>query len=135
MHVQDHLTLDELQRVAKAITDKRTWLRFQAVILASQGHPAPEIAQALGISVVRPTLWPRGRVIKAGRGAKRHGCLAECERVAAGRHAEHAPVFAAELRGAVVADGEADAGDVAGWARSRSLPSLDFPRPQQCPAY
>jgi hypothetical protein len=43
---------------------------------------------------------------------RKHGCLAQCERVAAWRHAEHAPVLAAELRRAVVADREADAGDV-----------------------
>jgi len=42
-----------------------------------------------------------------------HSRVAERPRVAAGRHAEHAPVLAAELRGAVVADREADAGDVA----------------------
>jgi transposase len=50
MHVQGHHTLDELQQAAGAIADKRTWLRFQAVILAQQGRPAPEIAQALGCS-------------------------------------------------------------------------------------
>jgi transposase len=50
MHVQDHLTPDELQQAAGAIADKRTWLRFQAVILAQQGRSAPEIARALGCS-------------------------------------------------------------------------------------
>jgi transposase len=48
MHVQDHLTLDELQQAARAITNRRIWLRFQAVILALQGRTAPQIAQALG---------------------------------------------------------------------------------------
>ncbi len=50
MHVQDHLTLAELQQAANAIAPKRTWLRFQAVILAQQGRSAAEIAQALGCS-------------------------------------------------------------------------------------
>jgi hypothetical protein len=47
-----------------------------------------------------------------GPRSRQHGRLAQCERVAARRHAEHAPVLAAELRGAVVADREADTGDV-----------------------
>ena len=48
MYVQDHHTLDELQHLAKAIPQKRVWLRFQAVILALQGRSAPDIARALG---------------------------------------------------------------------------------------
>jgi transposase len=50
MHVQDHLTLAELQQAARAIPQKRIWLRFQAVILAQQGRSAPEIARTLGCS-------------------------------------------------------------------------------------
>jgi transposase len=50
MHVHDHLPLDELQRLAQTLTAKRTWLRYQAVILAVQGRTAAEIADALGCS-------------------------------------------------------------------------------------
>ena len=48
MFVQDHHTLEELQQLTKALTQKRLWLRHQAVVLAKQGHSAPEIALALG---------------------------------------------------------------------------------------
>jgi putative transposase len=50
MYVHDHLPLDDLQRLAKDITSKRTWLRYQAVILAHQGGTAGDIAHALGCS-------------------------------------------------------------------------------------
>ena len=50
MHVHDHLPLDELQRLAKTLTGKRVWLRYQAIILAIQGRSATEVAQALGCS-------------------------------------------------------------------------------------
>ena len=45
MHVHDHLPLEELQRLAKAITEKRVWLRYQAVILANQGRSAAAVAR------------------------------------------------------------------------------------------
>ena len=57
MHVHGHLLLDELQRLAKAITGKRVWLRYQAVILAIQGHSATEVTQALGCSVRAVQNW------------------------------------------------------------------------------
>jgi putative transposase len=50
MHVHDHTPLDELRRQAQAITARRTWLRYQAVILATQGRSAAEVAAALGCS-------------------------------------------------------------------------------------
>jgi transposase len=50
MLVQDHHTLEELQHLTKALTQKRIWLRYQAVVLAKQGHAAPEIARVLGCS-------------------------------------------------------------------------------------
>jgi len=50
LYVHDHHTLDELQGLAKAIPQRRTWVRFQAVILALQGRSAPEVARALGCS-------------------------------------------------------------------------------------
>ena len=67
MHAHDHLPLDDLQRIAKTITRKRVWVRYQAVILATQGRSAAAIAQALGCSgrtaeVDRPLRpgWPPG---------------------------------------------------------------------------
>ena len=50
MFVQNHHSLEELQRLTKALTKKRIWLRHQAVVLAKQGHSAPAIARALGCS-------------------------------------------------------------------------------------
>ena len=50
MFVQSHHSLEELQRLTKALTKKRIWLRHQAVVLAKQGHSAPAIARALGCS-------------------------------------------------------------------------------------
>jgi transposase len=57
MFVHDHHTLEELQRLTKALTKKRLWLRYQAVVLAKQGHSAPEIARALGCSRRAAQAW------------------------------------------------------------------------------
>jgi transposase len=57
MFVQDHHTLEELQRLTKALTKKRIWLRHQAVVLAKQGRDAPAIAQALGCSRRAVQTW------------------------------------------------------------------------------
>jgi len=57
MFVQDHHTLEDLQQRTKALTKKRIWLRHQAVVLAKQGHSAPEIAQALGCSRRAVQTW------------------------------------------------------------------------------
>ena len=57
MFVQDHHTLEELQRLTKALTKKRIWLRHQAVVLAKQGRSAPAIAQALGCSRRAVQTW------------------------------------------------------------------------------
>src|SRR3954447_15424545 len=51
LRVHEHLPLDELQLLAKAIVEKRAWLRYQAVILAAQGRSAAEIAGALSCGV------------------------------------------------------------------------------------
>ena len=50
MFVRGHHSLEELQRLTKALTKKRIWLCHQAVVLAKQGHAAPAIARALGCS-------------------------------------------------------------------------------------
>jgi transposase len=57
MFVQDHHTLEELQQLAKALTKKRIWLRYQAVVLAQQGHSACAIAHALGCSRRAVQTW------------------------------------------------------------------------------
>lgn len=57
MHVHQHLSLDELQRLAKTITRKRVWVRYQAVVLAAQGRSAPEVAQALSCSPRAAQKW------------------------------------------------------------------------------
>ena len=44
--VADHHTLDQLQALAEAIPQKRSWRRVQAVLLAKQGWTAPDIARA-----------------------------------------------------------------------------------------
>ena len=40
MFVQNDHSLEELQRLTKALTKKRIWLRHQAVVLASRATPA-----------------------------------------------------------------------------------------------
>jgi transposase len=57
MFVHDHHTLEELQGLTKALTKKRIWLRYQAIVLAKQGHSAPAIAQALGCSRRAVQTW------------------------------------------------------------------------------
>src|SRR5947209_8493960 len=57
MYVHDHLPLEALQDLAKAVIEKRTWVRYQAVILASQGRSAAGIASALGCSARAVQDW------------------------------------------------------------------------------
>src|SRR5512147_341307 len=57
MFVQNRHTLEELQQLTKALTKKRIWLRYHAVILAKQGYSAPEIARALGCSRRAVQTW------------------------------------------------------------------------------
>ena len=57
MDVHDHIPLEELQHLAKAIAEKRVWGRYQAVILASQGRSAAGVASALGCSVRSVQVW------------------------------------------------------------------------------
>ena len=57
MFVQNHHSFEELQRLTKALTKKRIWLRHQAVVLAKQGHSAPAIARALGCSHRAVQAW------------------------------------------------------------------------------
>ena len=57
MHYADHLPLDELRALADAATPKRRFLRIRAVILASEGRTAPEVAAALGCSRRAAQAW------------------------------------------------------------------------------
>lgn len=50
MHVQDHLTLAELKRRARAEKDAKLARRFQIIVLAIEGWTAPAIAQSVGLS-------------------------------------------------------------------------------------
>ena len=57
MHVVDHLTLDQLRALADAASGRRRFLRIRAVILASEGRTAPEVAAALGCSRRAAQAW------------------------------------------------------------------------------
>src|SRR5512135_24711 len=57
MFVQDHHSLEELQQLTKALAKKRIWLRYQAVVLAKQGHSAPDIAHTLSCSRRAVQTW------------------------------------------------------------------------------
>jgi len=59
MRVSDHLPLEELQRLARAIPAKRLWKRHQAVILAIQGQDAATIALALQCGARSVQSWVR----------------------------------------------------------------------------
>jgi len=55
--VADHHTLDQLQFLADAIPQKRSWKRVQAIILAKQGWTASHVAQSLGCSLRAVKNW------------------------------------------------------------------------------
>lgn len=57
MLVADHHCLAQLQILADAIPQKRSWKRVQAVILAKQGWAAPHIARGLGCSLRAVKNW------------------------------------------------------------------------------
>ena len=57
MNVHDHLPLEELQRLARAIPAKLLWRRYQAVILATRGQDAATIALALQCSIRSVQSW------------------------------------------------------------------------------
>jgi transposase len=49
--VAEHHSLAQLQVLAQALPQKRSWKRVQAVILAKQGWTASHIARSLGCSL------------------------------------------------------------------------------------
>jgi transposase len=57
MLVADHHSLDQLQVLAEAISQKRSWKRVQAIILAKQGWTAPHVARSLGCSLRSVKNW------------------------------------------------------------------------------
>lgn len=57
MLVAEHHSLAQLQVLADAIPQKRSWKRVQAVILAKQGWTASHIAQSLGCSFRSVKNW------------------------------------------------------------------------------
>jgi transposase len=62
--VADHHTRAQLQGLAEAIPQKRSWRRAQAVLLAKQGWTASHVAQSLGCSLRSVKNW----VAKYNRG-------------------------------------------------------------------
>ena len=63
MFVQNHHSLEELQRLSKALTTKRIWLRHQADVLAKQGHSAPHRP---GLGMLSPRRSGLGRPLQPG---------------------------------------------------------------------
>lgn len=57
MLVAEHHSLAQLQLLADAIPQKRSWKRVQAVILAKQGWTASHVAQSLGCSLRAVKNW------------------------------------------------------------------------------
>jgi transposase len=55
--VAEHHSLAQLQVLADAIPQKRSWKRVQAVILAKQGWTASHVAQSLGCSLRAVKNW------------------------------------------------------------------------------
>ena len=62
MRIVDHDPLDRLQEASRGYRNTRAWPRVQAIILAKQGDPAPQIARALGA----------GQIIATTRSAAKH---------------------------------------------------------------
>ncbi len=57
MHVAEHHSLLELQRLVRRQTDARLLLRLQMVLLARQGRTAPQIAEILAVSRRGVQIW------------------------------------------------------------------------------
>lgn len=50
MHVEDHLSLAELKRLARSEQDVKLSKRMQMVVLAMEGYTAPAVARSLSVS-------------------------------------------------------------------------------------
>ena len=57
MHVHEPLPLEDLQRLARSISNKRLWKRYQTIVLAAQGHRSEEISRRLGCGQRSVQVW------------------------------------------------------------------------------
>lgn len=57
MNVTDHVSLETLQKLARAEKNAKVARRIQIVILAIQGDAAPKIARSVGVSQRMCQLW------------------------------------------------------------------------------
>ena len=57
MYVANHLSSERLRRIAKQQTQAKLLLRLQAVVLAQEGHTAPEIAKILSVTYRTVQYW------------------------------------------------------------------------------
>jgi transposase len=90
MLVADHHTLEQLLVLAAAISQKRSWKRLQAVVLAKQGWTASRIATSLSCSIRSVKNW----VAQYNRGS----IEALCEHPRPGRPRRLAPEHYPQLR-------------------------------------
>ena len=63
MFVQNHHSLEELQRLTKALTKKRIWLRHRAVVLAKL---SPSHRDRPGLGMLSPRRSGLGRPLQPG---------------------------------------------------------------------
>jgi transposase len=76
MHVEDHVPLAELKRLARTEREAKLSKRYQIIVLAIEGYTAPAIAMSLGLSRRPCQQWVRrfneegltGLYDKSGRG-------------------------------------------------------------------
>lgn len=59
MHVEDHVPLAELKRLARFERDAKLSKRYQIIVLAIEGYTAPAIARSLGLSRRPCQQWVR----------------------------------------------------------------------------
>ena len=57
MYVANHLSSEQLRRIAKQQTQAKLLLRLQAVVLAQEEHTAPEIAKILSVTYRTVQYW------------------------------------------------------------------------------
>jgi len=50
MHVEDHVPLAKLKRLARSEREAKLSKRYQIIVLAIEGYTAPAIARSLGLS-------------------------------------------------------------------------------------
>ncbi len=78
MHIEPHLTPEELQHRAARQVTPRLWRRFRGIVLAAGGQSAAKIAAALGCTPRAVQKWtrryndggPEALTDRPGRGGK-----------------------------------------------------------------